>query len=149
MIRVGLLLLLGSMVMGSTTNSVDADHAKKANDDFVIAISRQQGNARPVSPTVHYEFTVAKDGSWKFTPVEGKAKQGKLNADDLNKWLQEIANGGFGKLISNPKLGQADEPYMDITIQAKGKTERKRVRLLEKLAQAIEKKIIEIASPDK
>ena len=50
---------------------------------------------------------------------------------------------------SNPKLGAADEPYMDITVQTKGKKTQVRIRLEEKLSQAIEKKIVEVAKPGK
>ena len=44
-------------------------------------------------------------------------------------------------------LGAHDEPYMDITVQTKDKKTRVRIGLSEKLSQAIEKKIVEVAKP--
>lgn len=141
MIRVGLLFWLGSMALVAAANSGYADDAKNADDGFVIAIRVQPGR----SPG--YGFTVARDGTWKFTPVNGKVAQGKLAAGELDNWLWAVEKGGFKRLISNPKLGIACEPYMDIAIRANNRTERKRVALLEKLAQTIQNKIIEISSP--
>jgi hypothetical protein len=53
---------------------------------------------------------VAKDGAWELKPLKGKSKKGKVGADDVNKWVKEIKEGGFDKLKSNPSLGAADEP---------------------------------------
>jgi hypothetical protein len=141
MIRDGLLFWLGSIVLVPAANSGYADDAKKAGGAFVIAIRVQPGRAPG------YGFTVARDGSWEFRPVNGTAKQGQLTADDLNQWLRAVEKGGFDKLISNPKLGRACEPYMDIAIRAKNRTVKKRAPLLEKLAQAIHKKILDLSSP--
>jgi hypothetical protein len=141
MVRVGLLFWLGSVVLAPAANSGETDGERKAGDAFVIAIQVQPGR----SPG--YGFTVARDGSWQYSPVNGKAKRGKLTADDLDNWLQAVEKGGFNKLVSNPKLGQACEPYMDITIRAKSRAEKKRVPLLEKVAQAIHNKIVELSGP--
>jgi hypothetical protein len=61
--------------------------------------------------------------------------------------VKEIKEGGFDKLKSNPSLGAADEPYMDITLQVNDKKECKRIPLQEKLAKAFEKKVVELARP--
>jgi hypothetical protein len=152
MIRLGsLLVLMASMGFVAVTDPAYAADAKKKDDAFVINIERGAGFTNPelTKPIDHYRFTVAKDGSWEFKPQKGESKKGKLGADDLNKWLKVIEDGGLDKVKSNPRLGATDEPYMDITVQTKDKKTQVRIRLEEKLSQAIEKKIVEVAKPDK
>jgi hypothetical protein len=152
MIRLGsLLVFVASMGFVSVTDSAYADDVKKKDDAFVFAIERGAGFTDPqqYKPIDHYRFTVAKDGSWEFKPQKRGFKKGKLGADDLNKWVKDIEDGGFDKVKSNPRLGAADEPYMDITVQTKDKKTQVRIRLEEKLSQAIEKKIVEVAKPGK
>ena len=116
----------------------------------IIAIQRGGGFVDPAKdPLAYYDFTVARDGSWELKPLKGESKKGKLGADGVKKWLKEIKDGGFDKLKSNPSLGAADESYMDITLQAEDKKERKRIPLQETLAQGLEKKILELAKPGK
>jgi len=150
MIRVGLLLTLaGSMGLLSLPSGAHAGDPKKAAA-AVIAIERGGGFVDPdQSPFAHYWFTMAKDGAWELKPLRGESRRGKLGTDAVRKWVKEIEDGGFHKLKSNPSLGAADEPYMDITLQVEGKKEQKRIRLEEKLAQAIEKKAFELAKVGK
>ena len=151
MIRLGsLLVFVASMGFVSVTDSAYADDVKK-DDAFVIAIERGAGLTAPnrTRPIDHYRFTVAKDGSWDFKPQRGESKKGKLGADDLSKWVKDIEDGELGKIKSNPRLGAADEPYMDITVPSKGKKTQVRIRLEEKLSQAMEKKIVEVVKPGK
>jgi len=151
MIRLGsLLVLMASIGFVSVTEVPNADDVKTKDDGIVIAIDRSAGFTNPelTKPIDHYRFTVIKDGSWEFKPQKGESKKGKLGAEDLNKWLKAIEDGGLDKVESNPMLGALDEPYMDITVQTKKKTQV-RIRLSEKLSQAIEKKIVEVAKPGK
>ncbi len=143
--RVGVLLVLASVSgLLSLTGGASADETKKA-DGAVIVIQRGGGFVDPArSPFAHYTFTVAKDGAWELKPLRGESKKGKLETD-AGKWAKEIKDGGFDRLKSNPALGAADESYMDITIQVNDKKEQKRIRLEEKLAQALDKKIAELA----
>ena len=121
----------------------------EADDTFVIAIARSSGFVTPDGPITHYRFTVAKDGSWEFKPQEGESKKGKLSADDLNQWVKAIEDGGLYKVKSDPLLGARDAPFMAITVQARDKETRVTIPLEEKLSQAIEKKIVELAKPGK
>jgi hypothetical protein len=150
MIRVGLLLVLvGSIGLLSLPSVAPGGGPKKAVA-AVIALQRGGGFVDPAkSPLAYYWFTVAKDGAWELKPLKGETKKGKLGTADVNKWVKEIEDGGFHKLKSNPALGAADEPYMDITIQAEGKKEQRRIPLGAKLAQAIEKKVFELIKPGK
>jgi hypothetical protein len=149
MIRVGLLLVLaGATGFSMLPGVAAAGEPKKA--DAVLAVERGGGFVNPdVSPFAHYWFTVAKDGAWEFKPLKGPSRKGKLGADDITKWLKAIHDAGFQKLESNPALGAADEPYMDITVQTDGKKEKKRIPLEAKLAQALDKKILELVKPGK
>src|SRR5262245_26052264 len=150
MIRLGLLLVLaGATGVNPLPSAASADDPKKGDDAVVIVIERGGGFVDPAKdPLAHYQFTVAKDGSWEFKPLKG-SKKGKLKADDLKKWVKEIEDGGLAKLKSNPSLGAADESYMDITLHVNGKKERKRIRLEENLAQALDKKVLELAKSGK
>jgi hypothetical protein len=116
----------------------------------ILVIERGGGLVDPAkNPFAHYGFTVAKDGAWELKALRGESRKGKLGADAVARWVKEIEDGGFHKLKSNPSLGAADEPYMEITLQVRGKKEKKRIPLQEKLAQAIEKKVFELAKPGK
>ena len=121
----------------------------EADDAFVIVIASSGGFVAPDGPITHYRFTVAKDGSWEFKPQEGESKKGKLSADDLNQWVKAIEDGGLYKVKSDPLLGARDAPFMAITVQARDKETRVTIPLEEKLSQAIEKKIVELAKPGK
>src|SRR5262249_61203145 len=126
-----------------------ADDPKRGDDAIVSVIERGGGFVDPgKDPSAHYQFTVAKEGSWEFKPLKG-SKKGKLKADDLKKWVKEIEDGGLAKLKSNPSLGAADESYMDITLLVNDKKEQKRIPLEEKLAQALDKKVLELAKSGK
>jgi hypothetical protein len=128
---------------------ISAEGPKKP-DAAVIAIERGGGFVNPdKNPFAYYWFTVAKDGAWELKPLKGKSLKGKLGAAEVNKWVKGIEAGGFAKLKSNPALGAADEPFLDITLRVNGKVERKRIPLQEKLAQALEKKIAKLARPGK
>ena len=119
----------------------------EADDAFVIVIARSGGFVAPDGPITHYRFTVAKDGSWEFKPQEGESRKGKLSADDLEQWVKTIEDGGLYKVKSDPLLGAKDAAFMAITVRAKGKKARVTIPLEEKLSQAIEKKIVELAKP--
>src|SRR5262249_25652719 len=151
MIRIGFLgMLVGLMSLNFFTDAASADDPAKADDAPIITIERSGGFVDPAqNPLANYRFTVAKDGGWELKPGRGKSKKGKLDPDAVTKWLKEIEEKGFDKLKSKPALGAADESYMDITIRAKNKKDQKRIPLEEKLAQAIEKKVVELAKPDK
>src|SRR5262245_35411720 len=146
MFRVEFVLVLAGVTgLLCRFGAASAEGPKKA-DAAVIVIERGGGFVDPArSPLAHYWFTVAKDGTWELKPLQGDSKKGKLGADDVSKWVKTIKDGGFDQLKSNPALGAADEPYMDITLRVNDKKERKRIPLDEKLAQGIEKKIVEIA----
>src|SRR5262245_28344257 len=150
MMRSGLFLVLaGSMGMFSLPGAASAEDAKKA-DTAVIAIERGGGFVDPDrSPHAHYSFTLARDGSWEFKGLRGAPKKGKLAAGEVAKWTKEIEDRGFDKLKSNPSLGAADEPYMDITLRVAGTKDQKRIRLEEKLAQALDTKVMGLVKPGK
>ena len=151
MIRCGFLLAVaGSMGLYAGTTAATTHQEKQAGDGLVLTLQRSGGFVPPDKfPLAHYQFTVAKDGSWELKPAKGEVKKGKLAADDVTKWLKAIDDGGFDKLKSNPSLGAADEPFMDITVQGKDKKQQKRIPLQEKLAQTLEKKVLELAGPGK
>jgi hypothetical protein len=151
MIRFGLLLVLaGSPGLVAVTKAASGGGPKRADDAFVLALQRGGGFVNPdKEPLAHYRFTVARDGSWEFRPLKGEARKGKLRADDLNKWLKEIKAGGLDKLKSNPSLGAADEPFLDITIRTRDSKEQKRIPLQEKVAQAIDRKVLGLAKAGK
>jgi hypothetical protein len=112
----------------------------KADDAMVLAFERSYGgDGADVD-----KFTVAKDGRWKFTPQSGEGKTGKLSVADLNQWVKDIENGGLHKVKSNPNLGGTDESFLDITLQINNKKTRVRISMREKLAQSIDKKIVEL-----
>jgi hypothetical protein len=145
-----LLVLMGSVGLIYGPGVAPAGGPKKGDDAAVIAIERGGGLVDPAkSPLAYYWFTVAKNGAWQFKPLKGDTRKGKLGADDVARWVKEIEDGGFAKLKSNPALGAADESYMDITVRARDRKEQKRIRLEEKLAQALEKKVLELAKPGK
>lgn len=153
MIRLGLLLvLMASMGLVCITGSAGATGGKKGDAGIVIAIERGAGLAPPelTKPIDRYRFTVAKDGGWEFIPAQKSGiKKGKLGADEVKTWVKDIEDGGLYKVKSNPALGAADESYMDITVQANDKKTQVRIPLGNKLSQAIEKKIVEMAKPGK
>lgn len=136
-----LLLLVGSMgFVPVTANN---------NDAFVIDVFRSGGNGPQTKAIDHYSFTVAKNGNWEFRPPKHEGKAGKLGADELNRWIKEMEDGGLYEVESNPHLGALDEPYMEITVNAKGKKTQVRISLAETLSQVIEKKIVELVRPGK
>jgi hypothetical protein len=115
----------------------------KADHRFAIAIERfAGGDGGNVD-----RFTVASDGSWEFKPQGGQSIKGKLTAADLSRWVKGIEDAGLYTVKSDTHRGGDDRSYMDITVQAKGKQTRVRIPLEEKLAQAIAKKIAELARP--
>ncbi len=140
MIRMGLLMaLVGAMGVAS------ADEAKK-DDGSVIALHRGGGFVDPDRmPFAHYWFTVAKDGSWEVKPLKGTSRKGKFTAAEVKNLQKEIEDGGFDKMKSNPALGAADEAYLEIAIVSGGKKVTKRIRLEEKLAEALDKKVSALA----
>ncbi len=145
MFRVGLLfVLVGAAGLPSLPNVGTAGDAKKS--DALLSIERGGGFVNPDdNPFAHYGFTLAKDGAWELKPLKGATKKGKLDAGDVMKWVKAIDDGGFQKLKSNPALGAADEPYMEITVQLNDKKETKRIPLQATLAQTLDKKILEFA----
>jgi hypothetical protein len=141
--------LLTGICLFLTVLALAADKTQ-ADDAFVIAIERSAGfDVAPYGPIAHYRFTVARDGSWQFKPQEGESRKGKLSADDLEQWVKTIEDGGLYKVKSDPLLGARDAPFMAITVQARDKETRVTIPLEEKLSQAIEKKIVELARPGK
>jgi hypothetical protein len=151
MVRVWLLLVLaGSTGAIAGAKAAPTVAAPPADDAFVITIERSGGFVDPdANPFALYRFTVTKSGGWELKPARGETRKGKLRTGELAKWLKEIKDGGYGKLNSNPSLGAADEPFMEITLRAEGKTDRKRIPLEEKLAQAVEKKVLRLVKPGK
>jgi hypothetical protein len=134
MFRLGsLLLLLGSMFVPMTSK----------NDAFVIAVDRSAG-MRGGKAIDHYRFKVDEKGNWEFTPLKGEARMGKLGADELDKWIRDIEDGGLYTVRSNPDLGALDESFMDITVNTGEKKTRVRIPLADRLSRAIEKKIVEV-----
>jgi hypothetical protein len=141
--------LLGAAGLLHLTGAAPAADTKKAAG-AVIAIQRGGGFVNvDQNPLAHYSFTVAKDGAWEFLPAKGASIKGKLGADEVPKWLKALDDGGFRKLRSEPALGAADEKYMDITVRDDAGKQQKRIRLEEKLAQALDKKILSLARPGK
>ena len=117
----------------------------KAEDAFVLAIGRFSGG----DGSDFYQFTLARDGCWEFKPQGVQPLKGRLSADDLNKWVKEIECGGLYTVKSNPDLWGEDVAFMDITVQTKDSKTRVRIPLQAKLAQAIDKKIVELTQPGK
>jgi hypothetical protein len=144
-----LLLLVGSMGFLPVTESARPHYVTNNDDAFVIAVERSAGFTNPARAKAidHYSFTVANDGNWEFKPQKGEAKKGTLRADDFNKWIKDIEDGGLYRVKSNPELGALDEPYMDIAVRTKEKKTQVRIRLAEELSQAVEKKIVEVVEP--
>jgi len=127
-----------------------SNEPNKPDNGFVIAVERSGGMVASKDPFMAYRFTMAGDGSWEFkSRMTGEPRRGKVAAGDVDKWLKEIAEGGFDKLKSNPKLGQTDQPFMDITLKAGGGRERKRIPQAEQLSKAINKKVAELVEPGK
>src|SRR4051794_26884965 len=152
MFRLGsLLLFVGSMGFVPVTESASPHYVNNNDEAFVIAVERSAGFTNPAQAKAidHYRFTVAKNGNWEFKPQNAEARKGKLGADDFNRWVKDIEDGGLYEVESNPELGALDEPYMDITVNIKEKKTQVRIRLAEKLSQAIEKKIVEVVKPGK
>jgi hypothetical protein len=151
MIRIGnLMTFVSLMLLSYVATAASADERAKRDDALVLTVERSGGFVNPEqNPFANYRFTVARDGAWELKPGRGTSKKGKLETDAVTKWLKDIEDKGFAKLESNPALGAADESYMDITIQAKDKKQQKRIPLEEKVAQAIDKKVLELAKADK
>jgi len=146
MFRLGsLLLLMGSM--GFVTEPARPHYVMNKNDAFVIAVDRSAGFKGHAEPIDYYRFTVDAKGNWEFKPLKGEARMGKLGAEDLDKWVRDIEDGGLYTVESNPDLGARDESYMDITVNTRGKKTQVRIPLTDKLSQAIEKKIVEVVMP--
>ncbi|HUP62636.1 MAG TPA: hypothetical protein VNA69_19700 [Thermoanaerobaculia bacterium] len=146
MIRLGsLLVLMASIGFVSVTDAVYADDV-----GIVIAIHRSAGFRDPelTKPMDYYQFTVVKDGNWELKPLKGESRKGKLDAEDLDEWLEAIEDG-LDEVESDPMLGALDEPYMDITVRINARKTQVRIRLSEELSQTIETKIVELAKPGK
>jgi len=116
----------------------------KGDDAFVVAIERFYC----CDHSYFDRFTVAKDGSWEFRPPSGQPRKGKLSANDLDKWVKEIEDGGPYTVKSGPHRGSV-EGSMVITVQAKDKKTRVRAPLKASLSQAIDRKIVELVQPGK
>lgn len=146
-----LLLLVGLMGFAPVTESAGSHYVNNNDDAFVIAVERSAGFTNPARAKAidHYRFTVARNGDWEFKPQNGEAKNGKLRADDLNRWVKDIEDGGLYEVESDPELGALDEPYMDITVNTREKKTQVRIRLAEKLPQAVEKKIVGVVKSEK
>ena len=129
-----------------------ADEVMEDDPRIVIDIYRSGGFKNPdrIQPMEFYRFTVLKEGSrelsWKLEPLKGESRKGTLSAKELDQWLANT-EGRFYEVLSDPELGALDEPYMQITVQTWKKT-KVRIRVTEKLSQAIEKDIVELARPD-
>lgn len=138
-----LLVFIASISFISITDAAYPDDMRN-----VIAIDRSAGFTNPerAKPMDHYRFTVGEDGRWELDPVKGESRKGTLDAEDLDKWLEAIEDG-LDEVESNPMLGALDEPFMDITVQTRNRKTHVRIGLSEKLSQAIEKKIVEVAKP--
>ncbi|MBY0230019.1 MAG: hypothetical protein K2W96_12115 [Gemmataceae bacterium] len=130
-----------SVILLALLGAASFDEPKKGDGPVIVLHRFAGGLVDPAKPFANFEFTLAKDGAWEMKGAMGKTRKGKLKPDEAAKWVKEIQGGGFAKLESNPALGAADEPYLDITLQPGGKKDQKRIKLEEKLAQAIEKKV--------
>jgi len=139
MVRFAVLVVVG------TVGVAFAQEGKPADGTAVLVLERSGGNfADPkATPPSHYGFTIGKDGAWELKYGQNQTKKGKLEADAVAAWVKAIQDGGFDKLKSNPALGAADEPFMDITFRVGEKAEKKKIRLEEKLAQTLDKKVVE------
>jgi hypothetical protein len=144
MIHLASLLIVMASMGSPVEETLYADDVK--NDaGIVIAIYRSAGNKNPerITPIDYYQFTVIMDGKWEFKPLKGESRKGRLDAEDLDKWLKAI-EADLDEVESNPMLGALDESYMDITLQTRRVNTRVRIRLSEKLSQAIENEIVEL-----
>ena len=59
-----------------------------------------------------YRLTVAADGAWEYRGqrrARARIKRGKLSADELNKWVKDIEDGGFLKHES--EMLEGGEPH--------------------------------------
>lgn len=139
MVRFAVLVAVGTV-------GVALAQEPKADPTAVVVLERSGGNfADPkATPPSHYGFTLGKDGAWELKYGQNQMKKGKLEADAVAAWVKAVQDGGFAKLKSNPALGAADEPFLDVTLRVGDKAERKKIRLEEKLAQALDKKVVEV-----
>jgi hypothetical protein len=123
-----------------------ASREEEKDDGSVIAIHRGGGFVDPCRmPFAHYWMKVMKGGAWEVKPLKGESRKGKLTDAGVKELMKMITAGGFDKLKSNPALGAADEPYLEISIVSDGKKVTKRIRLEEKLAEALDRKVTELA----
>lgn len=138
------LVFMATMGFVSVTEAASAGDMKSL--DIVIDIHRSAGFTNPErdKPIDHYEFTVVKDGRWELKPRKGESRKGELSAEELSTWLEAI-DRGLDDVESDPMLGAADESFMDVTVQTRDGKDRVRIRLTERLSQAIEKNIVELA----
>lgn len=149
MIRLGsLLVLMASIGFVSVTEALYAGDVKR--DETVLAIYRSAGMKHPdrMKPMDSYEFTIAADGDWQFKPRKGHPGAGTLDAEDFDQWLEAIEDG-LETVASDPTLGALDESFLDITLLTRDEKIQVRIFVLEELAQAIEKKIVELAKPER
>lgn len=147
MIRFGsLLVFVASMGLVAVTDAAYADDVRDGR--IVLAIYRSAGYTIPerMKPMDQYQFTVVKDGSWEFRPQKGQSKTGKLGAEELDEWLEAIEDG-LDEVHSSPTLGALDDPFMDIAVQTRDGKAQVRISVVEELAQAIQRKIVEVAKP--
>lgn len=149
------MIAVGSVAFLLIGDRVNVAGEKKADDAIALEIVRGGGLPPPDAPNAelaHWRFTVAKDGSWEFrfgASGKGGVKKGKLGADELQRWIRDIEDGGFHKLKSNPRLGGADESFMDISLRTKGEKTQKRIGMGERLPQTIHKKVFDLTKPGK
>jgi hypothetical protein len=130
--------------------SGEPNKPNRSDNAFAIAVERSGGMVLSNDPFRAYRFTMTRDGSWEFTSrMKGEHKEGKVGADLVDQWIAEVKEGGFDRLKSNPKLGQTDGPYMEITLETRGSKQRKRIAVVEPLSKAIDKKVAELMEPGK
>jgi hypothetical protein len=135
----------GETCLERRTSSSHSDAA------FVMVVVRSAGNTpAQMAATDYYRFTVARNGRWEFTPqFRGEPRNGKLGADEIDRWMKALKDGGLCLVESDPELGAADEPYMDIMVNANETPIHIRIRLADELSQAIEENIVEVVMSDK
>jgi hypothetical protein len=141
----------GMACLTAVAEGRSADEPKKKGD-AVIEIKRISGFSLDPKAISVYTFVVAKEGNWEFKEVTeadkvGKQVKGKLSNNNLQKWAKEIEDA-LAKVKPKEKWG-TDDPYMVITVRSDGRTTEMKVAWEDRLAQAIETRIVEIAKPGK
>jgi WD40 repeat protein len=116
---------------------------QETDDAFLVAIRRHGAFEKPFCfESSFYLFTVAEDGTWEFMPSRGEAKKGKLSAAGLKKWIKDLDNEGFYQL--EMQVGEADSPYLVVTVKAAGKKTAKTLLPNDRFSRAVEKQILDL-----